>query len=96
MDKSAIDRQIEASFSEFPPKLRQAARYAIDNPKDIALQSMRAVAQRAGVQAGVMLRLARQLGFENYDAFRACYRIWMEQGDAPFSGRLHGAVSKAS
>jgi DNA-binding MurR/RpiR family transcriptional regulator len=87
MDKAAIDKLIEAQFSALPPKLRQAARYAIDHPKDIALESMRAAAGHAGVQAGVMLRLARQLGFDTYEAFRQPYRDWLAEGGSSFAGR---------
>jgi len=87
MDKADIDKRIEQQFADLPPKLQQAARHAIDHPKDIALQSMRAVAASAGLQSGVMLRLARQLGFDSYEAFREPYRLWLAEGEPTFSSR---------
>jgi DNA-binding MurR/RpiR family transcriptional regulator len=49
----------------------------VDTPTEIAMQSMRKSAAAAGVQPIVMLRLARFLGFENYESFRAAYKSWV-------------------
>ncbi|WP_233236522.1 MurR/RpiR family transcriptional regulator [Bordetella sp. LUAb4] len=87
MDKRGVDQLIEQHFPSLPPMLQRAARYAIDNPKEIALNSMRAVAGSAGVQASAMHRLARQLGFDGYDAMREVYRGWLAEGHATFADR---------
>lgn len=71
---------LERRFADLSPQLRKAARYVIDNPDDIALHSMRAVAKRADVQHNVMLRLAREIGFESYDAFRDGFRDLVVRG----------------
>ncbi|MFC4277001.1 MurR/RpiR family transcriptional regulator [Achromobacter aloeverae] len=87
MDKRGVDELIARHFAGLPPMLQRAARYAVDNPKEIALNSMRAVAGSAGVQASAMHRLARQLGFDGYDAMRDVYRTWLAQGHATFADR---------
>lgn len=87
MDKRALDQRITQQFPALTPKLQVAARHVLDHPRDVAMQSMRALAAQAGVQAGVMLRLARELGFENYEAFREVYRAWLGQGEDTFSAR---------
>lgn len=87
MDKRAVDKLIEEQYPSLPPTLQRAARYAIDNPKAIALHSMRAVAAEAGLQSSAMHRLARQLGFDGYEAMRAVYRDWLAQDAGSFAQR---------
>lgn len=59
MDKQQIEKLIEAEFDSLPRVLQQAARFVITNPTEVALDSMRGVARKAGVQPAAMLRLAR-------------------------------------
>ncbi len=87
MDKPAVDKLIERRYAELPPTLQRAARYAIDNPKSVALLSMRAAAAEAGLPSSAMHRLARELGFAGYEALRAVYRDWLAQGGASFAER---------
>lgn len=55
-------------------KLAVAARFTLDNPDKIALNSMRTVASECGVASPTMLRLARKCGFPNYIEFRAAFQ----------------------
>ncbi|MFA4912829.1 MAG: MurR/RpiR family transcriptional regulator [Burkholderiaceae bacterium] len=87
MDKRAVDTLIEQTYQSLPPKLQRAARYAIDNPKAMALNSMRSSAAEAGLPASAMHRLARTLGFDGYEAMRAVYRDWLAQGRGMFAER---------
>lgn len=65
---------LREKLPELPKKLALAARYALDHPDRVALNSMRATATAADVTSTTMLRLARQLGFESYDGFRASFQ----------------------
>ncbi|WP_152222913.1 MurR/RpiR family transcriptional regulator [Pseudomonas sp. SCB32] len=87
MDKTQIDKHIESSFQSLSPTLQRAARFALDHPNEIALESMRTVAAKAKLQPASMLRLARQLGFDSYEDFRQIYRGWLTERDSPFSRR---------
>lgn len=83
-----LDALIKERFSRLSPQLRQAARFVIDNPEEIALSSMRAAATKADVHPSTMLRLARQLGFESYDPFREQFRDrLMARSGTSWSGR---------
>lgn len=70
MDQPSLASRIAARFKDLPPQLQAAARFVLDNPEDVALLSMREQARRAGVPPVTMTRLARQLGFDDYAAFR--------------------------
>lgn len=48
---------------------------------------MRSVAARAKLQPLVMLRLARELGFDSYESFRALYVSWLSSSEMTFAAR---------
>ena len=56
------------------PKLRDVAKLILDRPNAVATTSMRALAKQAGVTPPTMIRLARELGFENYEKFRQVFQ----------------------
>lgn len=78
--RETIVVQLKARFSDLSPRLRKAARFAVDNPEEIAVHSMRSIARRAGVHHNAMLRLAREMGFQSYDDFRDLFRSIVVSG----------------
>lgn len=87
MTKPELEALIQRRFESMTPKIQAAARHVLDAPKEIALQSMRTVASQAGLQPASMLRLARDLGFANYESFRAVYIDWLSNQDAGLASR---------
>ena len=67
-------------FSELPNQLQIAARYIIDHPYEVGVQTMRALASRAKVHPNSFVRLARQFGFEGYEAMRERFRDFVRSG----------------
>ena len=87
MTKEEVETLISERYQSLPPKLKLAARHVLDSPKDIAIQSMRSVAADAKLQPAAMLRLARELGFDSYEAFRALYVTWLSSSEMTFVAR---------
>ena len=56
------------------PQLRKAAAFALDHPFDIGFASVRDLAAAAGVKPNTLVRLARAVGFDGFDEFRAPFR----------------------
>ncbi len=67
-------------FSQLPGQLQICARYVIDHPHEVGLQSMRTLALNADVQPNSFVRLARHLGFEGYEAMRERFRDFVRGG----------------
>ena len=86
-DRSQVIEQLTAAFPNLSPQLRQAARYVLDRPEEVAINSMRRVAADAEVAPSTMLRLAKALGHEGYEAFRQPFRDAARRGDGGFSDR---------
>ena len=69
-----VIQRLRQEIPALPKKLAMAARYAVDQPERIALNSMRSSAKSVGVTSTTMLRLARQLGYDSYEDFRASFQ----------------------
>ncbi|PVB61429.1 MurR/RpiR family transcriptional regulator [Labrenzia sp. 011] len=73
MERPPLADAIIRSFDSYSAEVRKAARFVLDNPRDVALLSMREQARRAGVQPSTMMRLAKQLGFDGFEPVRDAY-----------------------
>jgi DNA-binding MurR/RpiR family transcriptional regulator len=79
-DVAGITRRLEDGYQELTPQLRKAARFVVKAPTEIALYSLREVAARAQVGPTTLVRLAAQLGFPSYNAFRETFREGLRSG----------------
>jgi DNA-binding MurR/RpiR family transcriptional regulator len=87
MDFDGVCGRIEERFGGFSPQLKKAARYAVARPEEVALNSLRAVATKAGVHPSTLVRLARELAFNGYNDFREPFRSWLRDRHFSFSDR---------
>jgi DNA-binding MurR/RpiR family transcriptional regulator len=67
-------KKLEAAYPSLSPRLRKAARYVQKHSTEVALYPLREVATAAGVSPTTMVRLATDLGFSTYNAFRNAFR----------------------
>lgn len=95
MDTTPLADRIVAAFDTLTPQVQAAARFVLEHPQDVALLSMREQARRAGVPPVTMLRLARQFGFADYQAFRQLHAAALRPGGAAFSDRAQGLQKRA-
>jgi DNA-binding MurR/RpiR family transcriptional regulator len=64
-------------------RMRDAARYIIDHPNDVALNSVASIAQRAGVPPPAFVRLAKALGYEGFSDMQRMFREPLERSERP-------------
>lgn len=62
------------AYPALTPELQKAARFMVENPEEIGLNSMRGVARDAGVKPATITRLTKSLGFSEYGALREPFR----------------------
>jgi DNA-binding MurR/RpiR family transcriptional regulator len=65
------------------PRVRDAARYAIEHPNDIALNPVAAVARTSGIAASAFIRMAQAVGFSGYSELRRLFLEPMQRAAAP-------------
>ena len=81
-------RRLIDSFPALTPQLRQAARYMVENPEEVGLNSMRSVARKAGVKPATISRLSKALGFAAYDELREPFRDRLRIREPEFASRM--------
>ena len=81
-------RRLSASFSGLTPQLQAAARYIVEHPEDVGLNSMRAVARAAGVNPATVSRLSKALGFSGYEQLREPFRQRLRKREPEYATRL--------
>lgn len=81
-----LERMKDVLYS-LPPEIQKAAAYLLEEQASIGVLSARQQAQAAGVKPNTMVRLARQLGFDGYDTFRAVFQEDILRADSGFQDR---------
>ena len=72
--KTRLIARLKTEIDSLSPKLKVIAKYVIDHPADFGMDPIRVTADKIGVSANSLVRLARKLGFDNFDAFRDPFR----------------------
>jgi len=94
MLESAFRSRLLEAYDAMPRQLRAAAQWVLDNPRDVALLSMREQAKRAGVTPASMTRLAQRIGFDGYDGLRDLHAETLRRGEPEFSGKAEALVAR--
>ena len=55
--------EIAQQYDELSPRLKQVASYVLDNPNDIALETLSVIAGRCDVQPSTIVRFAKLFGY---------------------------------
>jgi DNA-binding MurR/RpiR family transcriptional regulator len=80
---------IHSEADRLTPRELDAARYALDHPNDIALNSVAAVADLSGIAAAAFVRMAKALGLKGYTELQKLLREPLQRIAAPtFSERI--------
>ena len=83
LQKAIIDR-----FPGLSRRLQQIASYALDNPSEVALETIASVAERASVQPSSLIRFAKVFGFPGYSDMRRVFRMRLTDGMPDYKERL--------
>jgi DNA-binding MurR/RpiR family transcriptional regulator len=84
---SAFNSRLKVGFENLSPQLKEAARWVIDHPTDVALLSMRQQARRAGIAPATLTRLAQRFGLRGYDGLRKLFAEAVRQRPESYRGR---------
>jgi DNA-binding MurR/RpiR family transcriptional regulator len=85
---------LRSQFGALPPQIREAARWVIDHPVDVALLSLREQARRSGVAPATLTRLAQRFGLTGYDEIRQLFAEALRERPATFRGRAQELLAR--
>jgi DNA-binding MurR/RpiR family transcriptional regulator len=91
-----LQEAIIAHFSELSRRLQQIASHALDNPNEMALETIAVVAQRAGVQPSSLIRFAKVLGFSGYSEMQRVFRARLTDAMPDYQERLRSLKNERS
>src|SRR3569833_10016 len=87
MNLPSFNGRLRSGFDGLSPQLREAARWVIDHPADVALLSTREQARSAGVTPATMTRLAQHFGLPGYDRVRQLHADAVRRRPDSYRGR---------
>jgi DNA-binding MurR/RpiR family transcriptional regulator len=69
-------------YETFSKRLQQIARYVLDEPNAMALETLAVIAERAGAQPSAIVRFAKAVGFESASQMQKVLRDGLIAGNA--------------
>jgi DNA-binding MurR/RpiR family transcriptional regulator len=82
--KDAISR----AYPELPKQLQRIARFAVDKPHELALGTVAAVAEAAGVQPSALIRFANALDFGGFSEMQQVFRGHLIERSSSYRERI--------
>ena len=83
-----VHQAIHAQFGALPKRLRQCARFVLDNPQRIAVSSVAELAAAAEVQPSAFVRFCKQIGFSGFSDFQRVYKDGLAKAWPTYEDRL--------
>ncbi|MGF6595638.1 DNA-binding MurR/RpiR family transcriptional regulator [Paraburkholderia sp. GAS448] len=87
---------IRARFPDFSPQFQAGAAYLLNFPDEVAVSSMRKVAQGAKVQPAALVRLSQTLGFPGWNELRELFVARLRTRPEPLSSKARALVKGGS
>jgi len=69
-----LRKQIAQKYDELSPRLKQVGSYVLDNPNDIALETLAVIASRCNAQPSTIVRFAKAFGYRGASEMQRLFR----------------------
>lgn len=76
------------AYPTLSKRLQQVARFALDNPNDMALETIAVIANRASVQPSTVIRFAKAFGYSGFKDMQRVYQARLTQNSLSYSERI--------
>src|SRR5687768_16856468 len=87
-DYEQLQAEITRRFPALSRQLQQIARFTLEHPQDVALDTVAAAATKAQVQPSAMVRFAQALGYDGYSDMQRIFRDRLVQRSASYRDRI--------
>lgn len=87
LSEGSMQEQLSKKLGDLSPQLKRAAQFMLDNPDEVATQSLRHVAKQADLPPPTFSRLARAVGCETYNDLRDLCRDEYRARSSRFADR---------
>jgi len=90
----ALER-LSSDWDQLTPAAQKAARYVLENPQEVGVSTVRALAEAAEVTPNTLVRMAQQVGFDGFADFQEPFREAIRTGTASFPDRARWLQEQA-
>lgn len=73
-DFDELKKRVTSRYESLSPRLQQAARYLLDNPKDVAFSTVAKIAKAAGVTPSTLIRFANTFDLSGFSEMQGLFR----------------------
>lgn len=87
-DPERLGEAIAARYDNLSKRLQQIARFALDHPNDMALETIAVIAGRAGVQPSTLIRFAKAFGYTGFTDMQRVFQVRLVQRAPSYSERI--------
>jgi len=87
-DYDALQAEIGRRFPGLSRQLQRIARFALERPQDVALDTVAAAASKAEVQPSAMVRFAQALGYGGYTDMQRIFRDRLVERSGSYRERI--------
>jgi DNA-binding MurR/RpiR family transcriptional regulator len=70
----SLRNEIVRRYDQLSPRLKQVAKFVLENPNDVALQTLAVIAARSKVQPSTIVRFAKSFGYEGASDIQKLFR----------------------
>ncbi|SKA16933.1 MurR/RpiR family transcriptional regulator [Consotaella salsifontis] len=92
-DFDSLRALILARHGTLPKRLAQVARFAVENPEEVAFGTAASIAKAAHVQPSTLVRLGQSLGYQGFTDLQAVFRQRLKVQNSSYEERLAHAKS---
>ncbi|RXJ74638.1 Fe-S cluster assembly protein HesB [Veronia nyctiphanis] len=83
-----LEEQICDRFESLSKRLKQVGRYLLDNPEQVAFETVAVIAQNADVPPSTLIRFARAFGYSGFNEMKVLFRTSLVEGTSDYKERL--------
>lgn len=86
--------EIAGRYESLSKRLRDIARFALDNPSIIALETIANIARTAKVQPSALIRFAQALGYSGFSEMQRVFQSYVAEQSASYKERIRAEMSR--
>ncbi len=87
-DPKALVKTIHLRYENLSKRLQQVAKYALDFPDDMAIETIAVLSDRAGVQPSVLIRFAQAFGYSGFSEMQRIFKQQLIQRSSNYNERI--------
>lgn len=87
-DYETLREEISTRYNSLSKRLREIAKFALDHPTDMAIETIAVISKRAGVQPSALIRFAKSFGYSGFSEMQKAFQSRVVERSASYKERV--------